>query len=818
MSVVSDKVRDETINIEVDGVALKARRGDMIIEVADAAGIQIPRFCYHKKLSIVANCRMCLVEVEKVPKPLPACATPVSEGMKIYTRSPKAIDAQQGTMEFLLINHPLDCPICDQGGECDLQEMSIGYGADRSDYAEPKRVVKDKDIGPLIETEMTRCIHCTRCIRFGDEIAGVRELGATGRGEDMRIGTYIEKAVESEMSGNIIDLCPVGALTSKPFRFTARAWEMQRHSSVSPHDCAGSGLTVLSRGHQVMRVDPREDEAINECWISDRDRFAYEGLNSPERLTMPMIKRDGRWERVDWNTALEAVVTGLGRVRDQAGATQIGTLVSPSSTLEELFLAQQLTRALGCHNIDHRLRQLDFRNQEQAPLFPSLGLPIAALDKVDAVLLVGSRIRKEQPIFAHRLRKAARKGASVMFVNPVAWDFNFPVAANIAADPAGMVRMLAAIARAVHDKTGASLPPAFDGLLKSAPVDEAAGGIAARLVEARQGAVLLGGIAGMHPDFSALRALAALIAKASGASIGILSDGANSAGAWLAGAVPHRGPAGERIAAPGLDARSMFDRSLKGWLLVNVEPEFDAADPARALAALKQADCVVALTPYAGESMLEYADILLPISPVTETSGTFVNAEGRWQSFGGVVPPVGEARPAWKVLRVLGNLFNLPGFDYLSTEEVRDALRRAVGHAQASNTAEWSTPSAPGAAAPASAAAPDSTAPAGTVMRVGHVPIYAGDNIVRRAGALQQTADARDAAAARTSRALAQRLGLEDGCLILVKQGTGSAELRLVVDDRVAGECVLVPAGLPETRGLGPAFGPVTLERRGRGH
>jgi NADH-quinone oxidoreductase subunit G len=806
MSTVSDKVQSDTVTIEVDGVSLEAPRGAMIIEVTDAAGVGIPRFCYHKKLSIVANCRMCLVEVEKAPKPLPACATPVTDGMKVYTRSPKAIEAQQGTMEFLLINHPLDCPICDQGGECDLQEMSIGYGADRSDYAEAKRVVKDKDIGPLIETEMTRCIHCTRCVRFGDEIAGIRELGATGRGEDMRIGTYIEKAVESELSGNVIDLCPVGALTSKPFRYTARAWEMQRHSSVSPHDCAGSCLTVLTRGHKVMRVDPRENEAINECWLSDRDRFAYEGLNSPDRLTVPMIRRDGRWERADWNTALEAAVTGLGRVREQAGAAHIGTLASPGSTLEELYLAQQLTRALGSHNIDHRLRQLDFRDQERAPLYPSLGQPIAALETVDAALLVGSRIRKEQPILAHRLRKAALKGAAIMFVNPVAWDCNFPVAANIAADPAGMVRRLAAIARAIHDRIGAAFPQAYAGVLESATVDEETRAIAARLVDARQGTVLLGGIAGMHPDLSALRSLAALIAQATGSTIGYLSDRANGAGAWLSGAVPHRGPAGERIAAPGLDARAMFERNLKGWLLVNVEPEFDAADPARAVDALKQADCVVALTPYDSESMREYADILLPVTPFTETSGTFVNAEGRWQGFGGVVPPAGEARPAWKVLRVLGNLFALPGFDYLSAEEVRDALRRAAGDAQAPEAAEWSAPPAP-----------DAAAPAGTVMRVGHVPIYAGDNIVRRAGSLQQTGDAREAAVARTGHAVAERLGFEDGCLVRIRQGSGTAELRLAIDERVADDCVLLPSGMAETRNLGPAFGPVILERRGRG-
>ncbi len=804
MSVASDKVRDETINIEVDGVALKARRGDMIIEVTDTAGINIPRFCYHKKLSIVANCRMCLVEVDKVPKPLPACATPVSEGMKVFTRSPKALEAQQGTMEFLLINHPLDCPICDQGGECELQEMSIGYGSDRSEYAEAKRVVRDKDIGPLIETEMTRCIHCTRCVRFGDEVAGVRELGATGRGEDMRIGTYIEKAVESELSGNVIDLCPVGALTSKPFRYTARAWEVQRWPSVSPHDCAGSAMTVLTRGRRVMRVDPRENEAVNECWLSDRDRFSYEGLNSPERLTVPMVKRDGRWEQTDWNTAMQAAVAGLAGVRSRSGADQIGTLVSPNATLEEHYLAQQLTRALGSQHVDHRLRQADFRGEEGAPLYPSLGQPIAALGQLDAALLIGSWIRKEQPILAHRLRQAALKGASIMFLNPVAWDWNFPVAANIAASPAEMTSRLAAIARAVFDRSGVAVPGDLEALLKSATVDDEARAIATRLVEARKGTIMLGGIAGMHPDYAVLRALAAAMARAADCTLGFLTGGANVAGAWLAGAVPHRGPAGARPGGEsGLDARAMIERGLKGWLLVNIEPEFDCADPAGALAALGQAECVVVLTPYLSATMQEYADVLLPVSPFTETSGTFVNGEGRWQSFAAVVPPLAETRPAWKVLRVLGNLLDLPGFDYMSSEEVRDTLRAATGDTLPASALDWAVPASP-------------VAVGGGLMRAAFVPIYAGDNILRRAGALQQTADARYAALARVHPAMAAKLSLEDGDLALVRQGERSAELRIALDGRVADGSIVIATAIAGARGLGPAFGAVTVERRGR--
>ncbi|HHH35636.1 MAG TPA: NADH dehydrogenase (quinone) subunit G, partial [Gammaproteobacteria bacterium] len=449
MSATVDDIQQDLLNIEIDGRPLKARRGQMVIEVADAAGIDIPRFCYHKKLSIAANCRMCLVEVEKVPKPLPACATPVTEGMKVYTRSPRAIEAQRGTMEFLLINHPLDCPICDQGGECDLQEISIGYGRDHSEYGETKRVVPDKDIGPLIATEMTRCIHCTRCVRFGDEIAGVRELGATGRGENTRIGTYIEKAVSSELSGNVIDLCPVGALTSKPFRFTARAWEMEDRDSIAAHDCIGSNLRVKVRRGEVMRVDPRENEEVNECWLSDRDRFSYQGVNSSERLAQPMIRRDGQWETVDWSTALEFTARGLREVVAREGGDALGALVSPNATLEEMYLLQKLVRGLGSPHVDHRLRQQDYAADDHMPLFPSLGVALADLERLDAALLVGSHVRKEQPLAALRLRKAALAGGAVMFINPVAYEFNFPVHSNVAGSPAAMECHLAGVAKAL---------------------------------------------------------------------------------------------------------------------------------------------------------------------------------------------------------------------------------------------------------------------------------------------------------------------------------------------------------------------------------
>jgi NADH-quinone oxidoreductase subunit G len=804
MSSVPEKIKPEEamINIEIDGIPLKAPRHATVIEAADAAGIKIPRFCYHKKLSIAANCRMCMVEVEKVPKPLPACATPVAEGMKVRTRSPKAIEAQKGTMEFLLINHPLDCPICDEGGECELQETSMGYGWDHSDYDEPKRVVRDKDVGPLIVTFMTRCIHCTRCVRFGDEIAGMRELGLTGRGENARIGTYIQKSVDSELSGNVIELCPVGALLSKPFLYTARAWELDRRPTIAPHDCVGSNITARTRAGKVMRIDPRENEPVNECWISDRDRYSYTALNGPQRLLTPMIRRDGAWVGVDWNVALERATQMLRKVLEENGPGQLGLLLSAISTTEELYLAQKLGRALGSSNVDHRLRQSDFRDQSRAPLYPWLGQTLEDIERVDAALLVGSYVRKSQPLLSHRLRKAANRGGAVMFVNPIAYEFNFPVAENVAAG-AQMERSLASVARAVFDRLGSAPPAGYESLLGTVQADEAARRIAARLIDARRGTLLLGDIAAMHPAFSVLNALASVIARAADVKLGYISDGCNAAGAWLAGAIPHREAGGRPAATPGLDAAAMFDRPLKGYLLLNAEPECDAAAPSAALAALGQAECVVALTPFAGEGLREYADVLLPIAPFSETDGTFVNIEGRWQSFAAVARPMGEARPAWKVLRVLGNLLGVSGFEYVAIDEIRQEIRSAVGRPTPSNEVEWSRPESLG------------RRDGGAIVRVGHVAMYAVDPIVRRSEPLQQTADARESRTIRIGSAAAHRLGLEGVSRVVARQGDGGVEMPLVIDDRVPDGCVSIAAGLRETRALGRLFDAVNLEPAG---
>ncbi len=713
---------EDLVNVEVDGVARQAKKGAMIIHVTDAHDAYVPRFCYHEKLPIAANCRMCLVEVEKAPKPLPACATPVAEGMKIFTKSPKALAAQKATMEFLLINHPLDCPICDQGGECELQDLAMGYGRDISRFVERKRVVKDKNIGPLISTDMTRCIHCTRCVRFGQDVAGIQELGTTGRGEWMEIGTYIERSVDHELSGNVIDLCPVGALNSKPFRFRARAWEMTQAPLVSPHDGAGSNLYGHVLRGRLMRVVPRANEAVNETWIADRDRFSYEGVYSPDRLSAPLLREGREWRTVGWEAALEAVANGLRHARGP-----LGVLASPSSSVEELYLLNRLVRGLGSHNIDHRLRQSDFRDQHADPVYPSLGLPLASVDQLDALLVVGSNLRREIPVLAHRVRKAARRGARVSFLNPSRFDYLFPVASYIEATPARQVLELAGVLRAALAASGAPPPAGLAALLQSAPASDDHEAIAAQLASGAQRAIWLGALAIRHPAYDDLRAIAAALAVATGATLGVLAEGANAAGAYLAGAVPHRDAGGEVPSIPGLTARDMLERPLSAYLLAGgVEPWIDSvhADAARSLAG---AGFVVAATPYDSDTLRELAHVLLPVGTFAETSGTYVNLEGRWQSVPGAARPVGESRPAWKVYRVLCNLLGIAGSEYQSSEEVRDELRRVCGEDLAAGPYRGSH----------RAVVPDG---ATTVV---DVPMYQIDAVVRRAPSLQRTRDGR---------------------------------------------------------------------------
>jgi NADH-quinone oxidoreductase subunit G len=681
---------------------------------------------------------MCLVEVEKAPKPMPACATPVAEGMKVFTRSPKAIASQKATMEFLLINHPLDCPICDQGGECELQDLAMGFGRDISRYNERKRVVKDSNLGPLVSTDMTRCIHCTRCVRFGQEIAGIQELGTVGRGEMTQISTFIEKSVDHELSGNIIDLCPVGALNNKPYRYRARSWEMAQHPLVSPHDCAGTNLNGHVLRGRLMRVVPRANDAINETWIADRDRYSCEGLYSPDRAPQPLVKEAGVWREVDWEAALEAAARGLQKIVREAGAAQIGFLASPTATLEELSLTAKVARGLGTDNVDHRLRRIDFRDQSGDPVAPTLGCSIAELDFASAVLVVGSNLRKEVPIVAHRLRQGAvRHGTKVAFVNPQAFEVMFPLTANLTSNGLGMAQHLAAVLTAALRAQGKPAPSrvaaALEGITPSAEHEK----VARAVSEGGLRLILLGALAQRHLAYSEIRALAAVLADVTGARLGYLPEGGNGVGAALAGVTPHRGAGGRAVARPGLAAGAMLNARLKGYVLVGGIETADLAPSPGIDAALQAAECVVAITPYAGPECLANATIILPAAVFAETSGTWVNVEGRWQSVAGAARPPGEARPGWKVLRVLGNLLALHGFDYVSSEEVRDELRREIGEYAAASAVTTSF-------APGRLSAVDATREVG---------IYRVDAIVRRSEPLQATVDGQAAQASATGGA-----------------------------------------------------------------
>jgi NADH-quinone oxidoreductase subunit G len=782
------------IELELDGRKVSVAEGSMVMHAADAAGTYVPHFCYHKKLSIAANCRMCLVDIEKMPKPMPACATPATNGMIVRTQSEKAVKAQKSVMEFLLINHPLDCPICDQGGECQLQDLAVGYGGSASRYQEEKRVVFHKDVGPLISMEeMSRCIHCTRCVRFGQEVAGVMELGMIHRGEHSEITTVTGGTVDSELSGNMIDICPVGALTSKPFRYSARTWELSRRKSVSPHDSVGANLVVQVKAGKVMRVVPLENEAVNECWIADRDRFSYEALGSDKRLTQPRIKQGGpngpTWQTVDWTTALNYVADGLKLVKAEFGTAGIGALAHPMSTVEELHLLQKLVRGFGSESVDHRLRHADFANTAPAGRARGLGLPIAELSTLERVFVVGSFLRKDHPLMAQRIRQAARRGAQVASLNAVHDDWALPVAQRITAAPSAWVNALAQVAVAVAAERGIAAPV-------DAPAGAEAQAIARLLLGGTRKAVLLGNAAAQHPRAGELLALANWIAAACEARCGTLVEGGNSVGAQLVNALPGAG---------GLNAGQMLSQPMKALLLLNTEPLLDGADAAATKKALAGSGLVVALTAFADldQGIADVADVLLPIAPFTETSGAFVNAEGRLQGFHGVVKPLGEARPGWKVLRVLGNLLGLAGFDFETPDDVRtEALGSATDFAnRIDNTS----------AAAVDAASPASPAPGG-LERIADVPIYAVDAMVRRASSLQLTADARAPVVGLPS-VLWQRLKLGgDDAKVLVHQGDAAVVLPAREDATLAPGAVRIAAGHAATAALGAMFGAVSVE------
>lgn len=795
--MTTSEVAENLVTIEIDGQRIEAQRGQMLIAASDRAGIYIPRFCYHEKLSIAANCRMCLVEVEKSPKPLPACATPIVEGMKVFTHSKLAREAQQGTLEFLLINHPLDCPVCDQGGECPLQDQAMGYGNDASRFGERKRVVSSHDIGPLVATEMTRCIHCTRCVRFGEEVAGAVEMGFPGRGEAAYIATFLDRPLDSEVSGNMIDLCPVGALTSKPYRFAARSWELENHRGISPHDCVGTNLNIQTLRGQVERVLPRDNPQVNACWLADRDRYSYEAVNTVQRLTKPMCKKHGVWRAVSWETALRAACRGLKTALADSGSDALGALAGYTSTLEEYYLLQKLTRALGSNHIDHRMQQRDFRDDAVSPDFPASELPIHQFDNIGAALLVGSNIRKEQPLLALRLRTAVHrpaaggKGARISIINPLAYQQNFATETSLAVG-AELPVYLAGVAAQLAKTSAVRLPSEIKKWVKSTKsmVTDCAA-IAHSLREAAaNGVVLIGALAQQHEDASVLRGIAQWICQTTGNRLAILTPG-NSAAAWRAGCLPHRTVNGKPVSQPGYDVGAMFKRPRRAYLLLASNPQLDGMHGKAAAAALKKAEFVVCITAYQNESTLEseYADVLLPMSAFTESAGTFINCEGRIQHAEAAAPPLGESRPAWKILRVLGNFLDLPDFDYMSLSQVTAEITQAETEAAAQPDA-WSIPP------------PAQSEHKHELQLLLDMPIYRGDQIVRNAPALQKTAD-NPPPAARLNQAMIEQLGFTEESQVVVKNGSARVTLPLQADARIPPQCVYVPVGYEQTAQLG---------------
>lgn len=809
------------IKFEIDGKPVSVPKNGTVMDGANQLGIYVPHFCYHKKLSIAANCRMCLVQVEKAPKPLPACATPAMEGMKVFTHSGQAVTAQKGVMEFLLINHPLDCPICDQGGECQLQDLAVGYGASSSRYTEAKRVVANKNLGPLISTDMTRCIHCTRCVRFGQEIAGIMELGMAGRGEHAEILSFVGSTVDSELSGNVIDLCPVGALVSKPFRYSARTWELSRRKSISPHCGLGSNLIVQVKQNRVMRVLPREHEEINECWLADKDRFSYEGLNSEERLSKPMIKRDGEWRECDWQTALEFVANGLSAVKEKYGAQRIGALGSAHNTLEELYLLQKLMRGFGSENVDHRLRQSDFREDGHLQGAPWLGMSIAGLSRLKSALIIGSTLRKDHPLIAQRLRQAVKHGGQLNLINPVDDDLLTKVANRAIVSPAAMVPMLAQVLKAAAESQGVEISDNAKSVLIDLDVTDVARAIAASLINNKPAAIFLGNLAQHHPRYADIHALAQHLAQIVEAPFGVLGEAANSVGAYIAQVVPDSGSAQEFVrSAPqpkfkGMNAQQMLGIGEAGtaadpcraYVLMNLEPELDSYNPQQTVKALDAAELVIMMTAYKGPHVLNgnYADVLLPIAPFTETSGTFINTEGRVQSFNGVVAPLGETRPAWKVLRVLGNMLGLDGFDFDTPEQVRAEVLPAESDVSARLDNNLRGFVLDGVEAASSATSRG-------VQRIGEVPIYQADPIVRRAEPLQRTRDSAPPVAWMAGT-LMDKLGISAGDSVRLKQGEAEVRLTAARDDKLPVDCARVAAAHPLTAALGEMFGEILIEK-----
>lgn len=793
---MTDKSQQDLVTITIDGVEVQAPRNTMLIEVADQAGVSIPRFCYHKHLSVVANCRMCMVEVEKAPKPLPACATPVSEGMKVYTRSELALDAQKGTMEFLLINHPLDCPVCDQGGECELQDVAMGYGGDISRFNERKRVVRDKNIGPLVSTDMTRCIHCTRCIRFGTEIAGVSELGATGRGEFMEIGTYVEKSLSSELSGNVIDLCPVGALNAKPSRMKARAWEMVEQSNISAHDSFGSNLVMHTLRNEVIRVVPKENPEVNETWISDRDRFSYEGMYSDNRLTHVMQKDADDWKQSCWADALPSIAQTL----KQYSAEDIGFLLSPNLSNEEIYLAQKLARALNIKNIDHRVNQIDFDHQHADPAFPWLGQNIAGIENQDAILIIGSDLRSEQPMLAHRVRKASARGAKVFVINPQGCEFHINLSSHVIVKPQAWLDKLVGLLAGLNTNSKHDAPSELQTLLLAGKFDDDMADIAKTLLSEENTSVLIGDLMQHHYEYSSLRAISYWLAQLTESSFGYVSTASNSTGASLLGALPHRAIMSKVVNELGMNYKQMIQSPRKVFVLVGLEPEWDCALPAQTLTALQQADVVISINPFMTEAMREYCDWMLPITCYAEAEGTKINIEGRWQSYSKVIDADAEVKDGWKILRMLGAELGLDGFDYVGIDDVRQEISQHLDESFEFSNELSSLPKIEIKHWDADA-----------VFSTGAIPIYSIDSIVRNADSLKQAQNL-DESVLMINDIDVEKHGLIEGNWVKVTQGERSSILQCVINNKIQDGTVYISRGLPRSEKLGGVYAAVQLQ------
>ncbi|MFK8026666.1 MAG: NADH-quinone oxidoreductase subunit NuoG [Gammaproteobacteria bacterium] len=793
---MNDQSQEDLVTVTIDGVEVQAPRNAMLIEVADQVGVSIPRFCYHKHLSVAANCRMCMVEVEKAPKPLPACATPVSDGMKVYTRSELALDAQKGTMEFLLINHPLDCPVCDQGGECELQDVAMGYGGDVSRFNERKRVVRDKNIGPLVSTDMTRCIHCTRCVRFGSEIAGVSELGATGRGEFLEIGTYIEKSLSSELSGNVIDLCPVGALNAKPSRMKARAWEMVEQSNISAHDSFGSNLMMHTLRNEVIRVVPQENPDVNETWISDRDRFSYEGMYSDNRLTEVLEKNGDQWQSSQWSDALPSIAHTL----KQYDAEDIGFLVSPNQSNEEIYLLQKLARALNIKNIDHRIHQIDFEHQQADPVFPWLGQSIADIENQEAILIIGSDLRSEQPMLAHKVRQAKARGASVFVINTHNCEFHMPLSGHFVVKPQDWLAKLIDLLAELNSHAKHKVPSELEALISTGKVDNAMADIAKTLLNVERSSVLIGNLMQHHYEYSSLRAISYWLAQLTGSSFGYVSTASNTAGASMMGALPHRGVMSKALDESGMDYQQMVQSPRKVYVMFGLEAEWDCVLPAQTLSALNQADVVISINSFVTEAMREYCHWMLPVKCYAEAEGTKINLEGRWQSYSKVVDADEEIKDGWKILRMLADELALDGFDYMSIEDVRQEISQYVDESFEFSNELSSLPEVE-----------VKRWEEDVVFSTGAVPIYSIDPIVRNAASLRQAQDL-DESIMMINHIDVEKHGLIDGKWVKVSQGEESGIFKCVINDNVQPGTVHIPRGLPRSEKLGGVYAPVQLK------